>query len=349
MWSIEVDWDETGLIEMRSKIFLGWIKICVMAAILVLVAIAPAVADRNRFIWIGTGGPAGTYQAVGSVLCDFVNKNSERHRQQGADITIRCSAPPSGGSSFNIRQTAIGAFTFGLSQSDGQYKAYHESDPEQVVPFAGLRSVFALYPEAFQIVVAKGSGIRSFRDLKGKRVNIGNPGSGTRETMHALMDAHGMTYGDLAEATQMTSSEYGAALCEGRIDAFVAATGFPARHVAAATDTCGARILDLDSEVEKNLVSKWPYYAFATIPRGTYASITEDVTTFGVVATLITSERVGDDVVYDVVRAVMEGLDDLRSRHPVLFDLDPKEMIKNGLTAPLHPGAIRYYEERGWL
>jgi TRAP transporter TAXI family solute receptor len=105
----------------------------------------------------------------------------------------------------------------------------------------------------------------------------------------------------------------------------------------------------LESEVEKSLVSKWPYYVFATIPKGTYESTTEDVTTFGAVSTLITSERVGEDVVYDVVRAIMEGLDELRARHSVLLDLDPKEMIRDGLTAPLHPGAIRYYKEREWM
>ena len=331
--------------RIRFSRFVGFVALAVLLA----GHFGRAYAEKNRFIWIGTGGPAGTYYAVGNVLCDLVNKDSEKQRQQGAGITIKCSAPPSGGSSFNIRQTAIGAFTFGLSQSDVQYESYHGTAPEQVVAFPGLRSIFALYPEAFQIVVADGSGIRSFRDLEGKRVNIGNPGSGTRETMHVLMNAHGMTYEDFAEATQMTSNEYAAALCEGRIDAFVAATGFPAPHVAAATDTCGARVLDLDSEVEKNLVSKWPYYAFATIPKGTYESTTEDVTTFGAVSTLITSERVGNDVVYDVVRAVMEGLDELRARHSVLLDLDPKEMIRDGLTAPLHPGAIRYYKERGWM
>jgi len=329
----------------RFSLFVGFV-----AASAFLSGVAdPAHAEKNRFVWIGTGGPAGTYYAVGNILCDLVNKDSERQRQQGADITIKCSASPSGGSSFNIRQSAIGAFTFGLSQSDVQYESYHGTEPEQVVPFAKLRSVFALYPEAFQIVVAKGSGIRSFRDLAGKRVNIGNPGSGTRETMHVLMNAYGMTYEDFAEATQMTSSEYAAALCEGRIDAFVAATGFPAPQVAAATDTCGARVLDLDSEVEKSLVAKWPYYALVTIPKWTYKSATEDVTTFGVVSTLITSERVGEDLVYNVVQAIMEGLDDLRIRHPVLRDLEPKEMIREGLTAPLHPGAIRYYKERGWM
>ena len=321
----------------------------VAAAIYLFGVVDAPLAERNRFISIGTGGPAGTYIVVGQALCDLVNKDAEQQRQRGVDITLKCLAPPSGGSTFNIRQMAIGAFTFALAQSDTQFEAYHGSKPNKVKPLPQLRSVFAVYREPVQLVVAEATAISSFQDLSGKRVNVGNPGSGTRDTMQALMEAHGMNLKDFAGTTQLTSAEYGPALCEGRIDAFATVTGFPARSVAAATDRCGARILDLNTDVEKNLTSEIPYYEPATIPKGTYTSTTEDVTTFGVVATLVTHERVGEDVVYDVVRSVMENLEVLRTRHPVLFDLEPGKMIQHGLTAPLHPGAIRYYKERGWM
>lgn len=326
-----------------------WFAAFVGAGIFYLAAGDAALAGNNRFISIGTGGPAGTYIIVGEALCDLVNADAEKQRQQGVDVTLKCLAAPSGGSNFNIRQTSIGAFTFALVQSDVQFYAYHGSRPRQVKPFPELRSIFAVYGEPFQLVVAKDSGIRSFRDLKDKRVNIGNPGSGTRETMRVLMDAYGMSFAEFAKTTQLSSKGYGPALCEHRIDAFASVTGFPAASVAAATDRCGARILDLDTEIERNLIAELPYYEFTTIPEGTYKTTTRDVTTFGVVATLVTHERVGDDVVYDVVRAVMENLEELRARHPVLFDLDPEDMIRDGLTAPLHPGAIRYYKERGWM
>lgn len=326
-----------------------WFAGLVAAATCFLGVVDAPLAERNRFISIGTGGPAGTYIVVGQALCDLVNRDAAEQRKRGVDITLKCLAPPSGGSSFNIRQMAIGAFTFALAQSDTQFEAYHGSNPHEVKPLPELRSVFAVYREPVQVVVAKATAISSFQDLSGKRVNVGNPGSGTRDTMKALMEAHGMNLKDFAGTTQLTTAEYGPALCEGRIDAFATVTGFPARSVAAATDRCGARILDLDTDVERNLTAEIPYYEPATIPMGTYTSTTEDVTTFGVVATLVTHERVGEDVVYDVVRSVMENLEELRTRHPVLFDLDPGKMIRHGLTAPLHPGAVRYYKERGWM
>ena len=307
------------------------------------------LAERNRFISIGTGGPAGTYIVVGQALCDLVNKDAKEQREQGVDITLKCLAPPSGGSSFNIRQLAIGAFTFALAQSDTQFEAYYGSNPHEVKPLPELRSVFAVYLEPVQVVVSEAARIESFPELSGKRVNVGNPGSGARDTINALMAAHGMRLKDFARITQLTSTEYGPALCEGRIDAFATVTGFPARSVAAATDRCGARLLDLDTEVERALTAEIPFYEPAVIPKGTYVSTVQDVSTFGVVATLVTHERVGEDVVYDVVRSVMGNLEELRTRHPVLFDLDPGKMIHHGLTAPLHPGALRYYRERGWM
>ncbi len=331
-----------GLVTTRVVTLVG-------AAICLFGVIDAPLAERNRFISIGTGGPVGNYIVVGQALCDLVNGDAKEQRRRGVDITLKCFAPPSGGSSFNIRQMAIGAFTFALAQSDTQFEAYHGSNPHEVKPLPELRSVFAVYEEPVQVVVAKATRIESFRDLKGKRVNVGNPGSGARDTINALMAAHGMVLNDFAGTTQLTSTEFGPALCEGRIDAFATVTGFPAGSVAVATDRCGARILDLNTEVERNLTAEIPYFEPATIPKGTYRSTVEDVTTFGVVATLVTHERVGEDVVYDVVRSVMENLEELRARHPVLSDLDPEEMIGHGLTAPLHPGAIRYYRERGWM
>ncbi len=334
---------------MKKRHLSSWPTSLVAAAMCFFGAVDTTLADRNRFISIGTGGPAGTYIVVGQALCDLINRDAQEQRRRGVDITLKCLAPPSGGSSFNIRQMAIGAFTFALAQSDIQFEAYYGSNPHEVKPLPELRAVFAVYQEPVQVVVAEAARAKSFRDLNGKRVNVGNPGSGTRDTINALMAAHGMKLKDFARTTQLTTAEYGPALCEGRIDAFATVTGFPARSVAAATDRCGARILDLNTEVERTLTAEIPFYEPATIPKGTYRSTIEDVTTFGVVATLVTHERVGEDVVYDVVRSVMENLEELRGRHPVLFDLDPGKMIHHGLTAPLHPGAIRYYRERGWM
>jgi TRAP transporter TAXI family solute receptor len=158
-----------------------------------------------------------------------------------------------------------------------------------------------------------------------------------------------MTVDDFKVATELTSTEQSNALCDGKIDAFGYTVGVPNAGVAVATDGCDARIVNLNGPVEKELVDKFPYYAFATIPKGTYKTTDEDVTTFGVMATFVTSADVDEQTVYEVVRAVMENIEDFRNLHPAFANLDPQKMIKNGLSAPLHPGAIKYYKEKGWM
>ncbi len=306
-------------------------------------------AQERRFIAIGTGGPTGVYFATGNAICRLIHKEAAEGRETGRKHGIRCSAPSTGGSTYNIGQIAEGELDFGVVQSDWQYHAHEGDRPDMVEAVPKLRSVFSVYPEPFQLIVARGSDINNFEDLKGKRVNIGNSGSGQRGTMEVLMKAHGMTVDDFKVATELTSTEQSNALCDGKIDAYAYTVGVPNAGVAVATDGCEARIVNLDGEVEKKLVADTPYYAFARIPAGTYKTTDEDVTTFGAMATLVTSEDTDARVVYEVTRAVMENLDDFRKLHPAFANLDPKEMITNGLSAPIHSGAVKYYKERGWM
>ena len=209
--------------------------------------------------------------------------------------------------------------------------------------------MFSVHAEPYHIIVGKNSGIKSWADLKGKRFNIGNPGSGQRGTTEVLMKKYGTMKGDFKIATELTSTEQSKALCDGKIDAYGYTVGVPNAGVSVATDGCGAKIINLMTSVEKGLVDANPYYAFATIPKGTYKTTDADVTTFGVMATFVTSADVPERVVYEVVRAVFENLNDFRKLHPAFKNLDPKLMIKNALSAPLHPGAIKYYKEKGWM
>jgi len=305
--------------------------------------------QKRRFITIGTGGPTGVYFVVGNAICRMVHKEAAEGRKKGRKHGIRCSAPSTAGSVYNINNIKAGELDFGVAQSDWQYHAYNGTSKFKGNRFEKLRAVFSVHPEPFQLIVGANSGINSWDDLKGKRVNIGNPGSGQRGTMEVLMKAHGTKVSDFKVATELTSSEQSKALCDGKIDAYGYTVGVPNAGVAVATDGCGARIINLNGPVEKKLVESTPYYAFATIPKGTYKTTTEDVVTFGVKATFVTSADVPEDVVYEVVRAVFENLDDFRKLHPAFANLDPKKMIKDGLSAPLHPGAIKYYKEKGWM
>ena len=302
------------------------------------------------FISIGTGGPTGVYFVVGNSVCRMVHKEAAEGRKSGRKHGLRCAAPSTGGSNYNIGQIKAGELQFGVAQSDWQYHAYNGSSKWKGNQFKDLRAVFSVHPEPFQLIAGKNSKINSWNDLKGKVVNIGNPGSGQRGTMEVLMKARGMSTSDFKQATELTSSEQVGALCDGKVDAIAYTVGVPNGAIGQAIDGCGANFVNLNSAAEKKLVNDNPFYAFANIPAGSfYKSQKSDAVTFGVMATFVSSSSVKDSVVYEVVRAVFENLDDFKKLHPAFKNLDPKQMIKNGLSAPLHNGAIKYYKEKGWM
>ncbi len=305
--------------------------------------------SERKFITIGTGGPTGVYFVVGNAICRMVHKEAAEGRGEGRKHGLRCAAPSSGGSTYNIAQITAGEFDFGVAQSDWQFHSVNESKSDKVTPNPDLRAVFSVHPEPYQIIAAEGSGIESFEDLEGKRFNIGNEGSGQRGTTEVLLEAYGWTTDAFAQATEFTSTEQAGKLCDGQIDAFGYTVGVPNAGVAQAIDGCDAYIVNLDGPVEQKLVEENPYYAFTTIPAGTYKTTDADVTTFGVMATVVTDAGVDEDAVYEVTRAVMENIEDFRALHPAFANLDPKKMIADGLSAPLHPGAQKYYKEKGWL
>ena len=309
------------------------------------------IAKSATYFSIGTGGPTGVYFQVGNAICKMVAKiqSKEHGRKKGTDEALRCSAPSTGGSTYNIGQIMEGELQFGVAQSDWGYHAYNGTKPDKVKPFNNLRSVFSAHPEPFQIIVGKSSKIKDWASMKGKKVNIGNPGSGQRGTFEVLMEAHGVDKEYFGSASELSSSEQSGALCDKKIDAFGYTVGVPNSGVAQAADGCGAKIIDLQTDAVKKLVADNPFYAFATIPKGTYKTSKKDVTTFGVMASVLTSADVSDDLVYAVTKAVFENLEFFQKQHPAFANLDPKNMIKDGLSAPLHNGAIKYYKEAGLM
>ena len=319
-------------------------------AVVVTFSVPTASVSAAEFISIGTGGPTGVYFVVGNSVCRMVHKEAAEGRKSGRKHGLRCAAPSTGGSNYNIGQIKEGELQFGVAQSDWQYHAYTVSSKWEDNQYSDLRDVFSVHPEPFQLIAGKDSGISSWDDLKGKIVNIGNPGSGQRGTMEVLMKARGMSIDDFKQATELTSSEQVNALCDGKVDAIAYTVGVPNGAIGQAIDGCGASFINLDSSAEKKLVNDNPYYAFANIPAGTfYKSQSSDATTFGVMATFVSSASVSDEVVYEVVRAVFENLDDFKKLHPAFTNLDPKQMITNALSAPLHDGAVKYYKEMGWM
>jgi len=300
------------------------------------------VQAKTTFITIGTGGITGVYYPTGGAIAKIVNK---KRKEYG----IRCTVESTGGSVFNVNAIMSGDLEFGVVQSDRQFQAYNGSEKSEWAgnPQKDLRAVFSIHPESITLVAAVDAGINSIADLKGKKVNIGNPGSGQRQNSIDALEAVGLNYEKDMQAEGIKAAESASLLQDGRIDAFFYTVGHPNGSIKEATS--GKRKVRFASitGVEK-LLEKYPYYAPAFIPVGLYPSAEnkEDVQTFGVKATFVTSAKVPDDVVYAITKEVFENFDEFKKLHPAYQVLTKKGMLE-GLSAPIHPGAMKYYKEAG--
>ncbi|MEM8823807.1 MAG: TAXI family TRAP transporter solute-binding subunit [Pseudomonadota bacterium] len=304
---------------------------------------AGTVSAQNTFIAIGTGGVTGVYYPTGGAICRLVNRDRAEHG-------IRCGVESTGGSVFNINAIRGGELEFGVAQSDWQFHAFNGTSRfEEQGPFEGLRAVFSVHPEPFTVVARADAGISTFEDLQGKRVNVGNPGSGQRGTMEVLMEAMGWTMDDFAVAAELQAAEQSQALCDNNIDAMIYTVGHPSGSIQEATTACDSVLVTVANDAVNGLVEENSFYRTATIPGGMYRGTDEDVQTFGVGATFVTSADVPEEVVYTVVSAVFENLDQFRGLHPAFANLDAQTMATDSLSAPLHPGAERYFREAGLI
>lgn len=313
-----------------------------LAAAVVAGSAVSAKAAEQQFVSIGTGGVTGVYYPTGGAICRLVNKKRKEHG-------IRCSAESTGGSIYNINTIRANELEFGVAQSDWQYHAYNGTSKfKDKGKFEKLRAVFSVHPEPVTVIARDDSKINNISDAKGKRLNIGNPGSGTLGTWDVMEAALGWKRSDLALAAGMKSAETGAALCDGKIDAYFWLVGHPSALTQESLASCAAHLVNVTGPAIEKLIADKPYYRDATIPAGMYNN-KEDVKTFGVGATFVTSSDVPEEVVYQVVKAVFENLDQFKKLHPAFNNLKAEEMIKDGLSAPLHDGAVKYYKEKGMM
>jgi len=296
---------------------------------------------KTIFVTIGTGGITGVYYPTGGAIAKMVN---QKRKQYG----IRATVESTGGSVFNINAVLSGDLDFGICQSDRQYQAWNGlAEWKDKGPQKNLRAVFTIHPESVTLVAADDAGINSIQDLRGKRVNIGNPGSGQRQnSIDALANA-GIDYEKDLTAESAKAAEAPGLLQDGRIDAFFYTVGHPSGAIKEAT--AGRRkvhfvpITGLDK-----LLAKYPYYAKAYIPIKFYPTATnkEDVPTFGVKATFVTSAKEPNKVVYSITKEVFDNFEAFKKLHPAYSVLTKKNMLE-GMTAPIHPGAMKYFKEVG--
>ncbi len=302
-----------------------------------------SVYAQQKFVTIGTGGVTGVYYAAGGAICRLVNKDRAKHN-------IRCSVESTGGSVFNVNTIKAGELDLGFSQSDVQYNAFKgEAQFKSGGAYGDLRAVFSVHPEPFTVLARKELNAKTLSDMKGRRFNVGNPGSGTRASMEELLGAMGWKMGDFSLAAELKADEHGPALCDGKIDGFFYGVGHPSANIQDPTTSCGARLLSVTGPAVDQLLSSRPYYARATIPGGLYPNNPDPAQTYGVLATVVASSKTPADAVYQVVKAVFDNFDEFKKLHPALAHLKPENMVKDGNSAPLHDGAVRYYKEKGWI
>jgi len=312
-------------------------------AAVVLVLLPGGCRDREvTFVTIGTGGATGVYYPTGIAVSRMINRNFDRY---GIKATVESTS----GSVFNLNAVLNGEIVFGLAQSDRQYQAYNG-----LAEWAGpgrqtrLRSVFSIHPESITLVASEQSGITSIADMRGKRINLGNPGSGQLQNSRDVLAAAGLTEQDI-NAEYVKAIEAPGLLQDGRIDAFFYTVGHPNSNIKEATSgRVKVRLVPITGRGVDELLEKYPYYARSVIPHTFYrqALNTGDVESIGVKATLVTSADVPEHVVYAVTREVFENLDDFKSLHPAYKVLTKASMLA-GLSAPIHAGALKYYRQAG--
>ena len=317
----------------------------VILALLLLRGPAPAADEKTepafRFITIGSGQVNGIYYPLSRALCRILNQNVK-------EPPLLASVERTRGSLYNLRALGAGVFEFGLAQSD-HLVAARQGREEFKNKITDLRTVFSLYEEIFTVVVRANSPVHKLDDLKHRRISTGRPGSGGYATMLALFESSKWRPKDIS---QINTLNYGGALdelCRGKVDAMIFTAGHPFQPLLDADRVCRLRLLPVTGPAVDRLLHKAPGYNYTTIPAGLYPDTPESVKSFGVTATLVTSARVGDELVYQVVKGIMENLDQLRPVHPALNQLTRKKMVTGCRAAPFHPGALRYYRECGLI
>ncbi|CAD5376254.1 TRAP transporter solute receptor, TAXI family precursor [Pseudomonas sp. OF001] len=314
-----------------------------LSATLAGLSLGGTVQAQDKFVTIGTGGQTGVYYVAGQSICRFLNRGAAEHQ-------IKCNAPASGGGVANVNGIRSGEFNFGIMQSDHQYKAMKGEAPFQAEgPMEDIRAVFSLQSEVFTILARRDARIAGFDDLKGKRVNIGNPGSGQRDTLDEILRVKGWDKSAFALAAELKPAEQAAALSDNNIDAMTYFVGHPNGAIQEATTTVDAVLVPVTGPDIDKLLAEKSYYTKAEIPGGLYKGNDAATPSIGGKAVLSTSAKTDPEVVYQLVKSVFDNLERFQRLHPAFQGLKAEDMIKVGLSAPLHEGAARYYKERGWL
>lgn len=315
-------------------------KIFITIAVIMGLAMSAPQAQAKQDILFGGASITGVYYQVALQISNIMNKH------EGGKYNY--IGRPTGGSVFNVNALERGAFDFGVAQSDRNWQAFNGTADWDGKPVKSLRSLFSMHPETVMLVTRKDTGIEKVEDIKGKRINIGNPGSGQRGNAMDVLRIYGLDPNNDFRAEGLQQHEASRALVDRNIDAFFYTVGNPSAAIEEPATSVDINMIPINASGIKEMVEERPYYIMTSIPAGTYRGVENDIETYAVTATVVTNENVAEDVVYDMVKTVFENLDELKGSHAAFRNLKVEEMLQ-GVSAPLHPGAVKYYKEKGWM
>jgi uncharacterized protein len=312
----------------------------------VITAAWPAGTQETQtpqLVTIATGTPGGVYHPLGAAICRLFHFEE---REDG----LRCRSRASKGSVANIAMLRERQFDFGIAQADLEQAAVAGTGLFAIAgPAPELRTVLALHMESFTVVARGDLDLAGFKDLRGKRIGVGQPGSGQYGSKDALLAAYGLALADFAGVVELGPVSQMDELCAGRLDAVFFFAGHPNGLLQDAAISCGVKLVPISGPDVERLIRREPFFVEAVIPGGLYRGIGQDTPTLGARCVLLTTAAVPETTVYELVKAVFEHFEDFRLLHPVLAGLTPANLVPHELAAPLHPGAERYFREAGLL
>ena len=303
----------------------------------------PAFAAGERFVTIGTADELGVYYPAGGAICRLLKRGMKNHG-------IRCFVESTPGSVYNLEAIRNRKLDMGIVQTDLAYNAYNGSEEFKGEAFnPKLRTVLSLHLEAFTVLVRHDSSIQRFKDIRGKKVNFRNIGSGVHATMERIMRLEKWSTKSFAERKEMNMEDQTKALCAGEIDVIVYMAGHPNGAVREATNRCKTRIIPVEGEEIDALIKKYPFYYKTVIPAGMYPANAASIPTIATRALLVATSDLDEGIVYELVKSVMDNLDNFKTLHPVFATLSEARMATEGFVAPAHPGSLRYFKEKGLI
>lgn len=307
-------------------------------ASLLLVLSGCSKSDAKKDFILATGGTSGTYYPFGGAIANIWNT-----KVQNMNVTAQAT----GASAENLRLINRGDAEFAIVQNDVMDYAYNGTDMFAGEKLTNIMTIGTLYPEVVQIAAEKNSGINSISDMKGKRVSIGDAGSGVEFNAKQILEGYGITFDDIKK-NNLSFKESAEAIQNGTLDACFITAGVPNSALQELAFTTGLNLVPVTNENAKIISEKYEFYTVTTIPAGTYKGTDTDTKALAIKATLAVNASLDEEIVYQMTKALFENLDELGTAHAKGKEVSAAAAI-TGVSVPFHPGAIKYYKEIGLM